>query len=245
MLQDRGARVPLHCYSTETDVPGSQMTDRVREHRFASRDEASVACAEHLAALLLVVTGGSSPAACYAELAKKELDWPGVSLVLSDERWVTADDENSNQKLVHDSLLVGPAASASLLPMYAADVALPDRCEQLDEELQRLPLPFAASLLGMGQDGHIASLFPDTDNLAAALDPYGENWSIAVNTAASPHPRISLTMSALLNSKEFVLLFFGDAKYGVWQDALAGAADYPVSALLKQDQVPIQLFWAP
>ena len=238
------------------DVFGRQMTDRVHERSFASRDEASVACAAFLAESLtaelgaagstsLVVTGGSSPAACYAELARKELDWPRVSLVLSDERWVPADDESSNEKLVRESLLVGPAAAASLLPMYAADVALPDRCKQLDAELQTLPLPFAACLLGMGQDGHIASLFPDAENLQAALDPNGENWSVAVDTAASPHPRISLTMRALLNSREFVLLIFGDAKYAVWQDALAGTADYPVAALLKQEQVPIHLFWAP
>ena len=193
----------------------------------------------------MVVTGGSSPAACYAALAEKTLDWSHVSLVLSDERWVPADDENSNEKLVRDSLLVGKAASAQLLPMYADDADLPARCQQLDAALPQLPSPFAACLLGMGQDGHIASLFPDADKLQAALDPHGENWSIAVSTAASPHPRISLTLKALLNSKQIVLLFFGDAKYTVLQNALAGVADYPVSALLKQEQVPIHLFWAP
>ena len=165
--------------------------------------------------------------------------------MLSDERWVSADDENSNEKLVRESLLVGPAASAVLLPMYVADVALPDRCEQLDAELQALPMPFSASLLGMGQDGHIASLFPDADKLQAALDPDSANWSVPVNTVASPHPRISLTMRALLNSKEIVLLFFGDAKRAVLREALDGSADYPVAALLKQAHLPIHLFWAP
>ncbi|MGI9221652.1 MAG: 6-phosphogluconolactonase [Woeseiaceae bacterium] len=231
------------------------MSSSIQEYFFTSRDEASKACANRLASSLsvqlaqngstsVVVTGGSSPAACYAELSGADLDWSQVTVVPSDERWLSADDDNSNEKLIREKLLVAAAEPADFVPLYKSGVSRQARCEELNTMLPAIPLPFAATLLGMGDDGHIASLFPDAANLNAGLNPASEQMCIAVDTSASTHPRLSLTIAALLQSKELVLLFFGNNKRDVYEAAKTGEQDYPVSALLSQDQSPVKVYWA-
>jgi 6-phosphogluconolactonase len=247
--------VPHHCCSIATDVPGIPMTSEIIEHYFASRDEASVAAAQHIAAALrtqlnaqddaaLIVTGGSSPARCYSELAASGLEWSHVHVLLSDERWVPASDDNSNEKLVRETLLINAAEEADLVPIYSADTTAVARCLELNELLPAMPLPFACSLLGMGEDGHVASLFADAENLAAGLDVNGADWCIPVSTAASPHPRVSLTMRALLNSEQIVLLFFGESKRDLYEQAKSTPDALPVSTLLSQERTPVHVFWA-
>lgn len=234
----------------------STAAGNLQEHFFATRDEASEACAKHLEALLaaklaitgeasLVVTGGSSPAACYTKLASAALNWLQVHVILSDERWVPVDDDNSNEKLIRETLLVQRAVDATLIPMYKSGKSLQARCEELNRELPGLPQPFAATLLGMGEDGHVASLFPDASNLAAGLDENSGVWCMPVDTNASPVSRLSLTMSALMRGEHIVLLFFGDKKRAVYQQAAAGERAYPVSSLVQQTHTPVHVFWAP
>jgi len=167
-----------------------------------------------------------------------------VHVLLSDERWVSPSDENSNEKLVRETLLIESAADAQLLPIYSADTSAAERCLELNDLLPAMPLPFACSLLGMGDDGHVASLFPDAENLAAGLDANAADWCIPVATAASPHPRVSLTMRALLNSEQIVLLFFGESKRDIYEQAKSKLATFPVSTLLSQHRTPVHVFWA-
>ena len=236
-------------------APGIPMTSDILEHFFASREEASVAAAEHIASALrsnlskqddaaLIVTGGSSPARCYTELANTDLEWSQVHVLLSDERWLPASDDNSNEKLVRETLLVENAADAELIPIYSADSGAVERCLELNELLPEMPLPFACALLGMGEDGHIASLFPDAENLEQGLDVDNPEWCIAVESAASPHPRVSMTIRALLDSEQIVLLFFGESKRDVYEQAKSKLATFPVSTLLSQDRTPVHVFWA-
>jgi 6-phosphogluconolactonase len=97
----------------------------------------------------------------------------------------------------------------------------------------------------MGEDGHFASLFPDAENLEQGLDTDGIQLCLPVNTAASPHPRISLTLAALSRSDAIVLLFFGAAKREVYEQAKADSNGYPVSRLLLQKRAPVHVYWAP
>jgi 6-phosphogluconolactonase len=231
------------------------MTDNIHEKFFASREAASVAAAERIVDLLgvrlqsaeaasLVVTGGSSPLRCYAELAASNVDWSAVHVTLSDERWVPPTDSNSNEKLVREGLLTGRAKDAQLLPVYSECCTPTERCRQLNDALSALPMPFACALLGMGADGHFASLFPDAENLDAGLDIENPDWCIPVETAASEHVRVSMTLAALLRSQEVALLFFGDAKRDIYEQAKTSTADVPVAKLLSQTNVPVHVFWA-
>ncbi|MEE4164076.1 MAG: 6-phosphogluconolactonase [Woeseiaceae bacterium] len=223
---------------------------------FETREAASIAAAEAISALLerrldahekasLVVSGGTTPSRCFAELANLELDWDNVHVVLSDERWVPADSDDSNEKLVRETLLTGRAAGASLLPVYREDTDPAARSEEIDQAIRLLPFPFACSLLGMGEDGHFASLFPDAGNLEAGLDPDNTTLCLPVSTAASPHPRISLTLSALSRSDEIILLIFGAAKRAVLESAASLQSELPVARLLLQKRAPVNVYWAP
>jgi 6-phosphogluconolactonase len=232
------------------------MVTNQMENIFDSREAASVAAAERIAAALgrrldaqreasVVVSGGTSPAGVFAELARMPLAWPDVHVILSDERWVPPEHEDSNEKLVRDTLLTGEAKEATVLPVYKPGVTVEERCVELNDELRQAPFPFACALLGMGEDGHFASLFPDAENLEEGLDVDSSELSIPVNTAASPHPRVSLTLSALSRSDEILLLMFGDRKREVYEAAKQTANGYPVFHLLRQKRAPVYVYWAP
>ena len=183
----------------------------------------------------LVATGGRSPGPVYDRLKDADLDWAHVAVTLSDERQVDVDSPNANLRLLRERLFVGEAARAHYLPL--TDYA---------EPALRALMPFDAVLLGMGEDGHIASLIPGSPVMAEAMDPDGKAL-VAESPAgfgSPPVPRITLTLAALLQSRAIFLLIAGEAKRQVVADALAGA-DLPVRAILDQTRVPIRVFWTP
>lgn len=225
------------------------------EYFFAAREEASRAAAEFIAERLreclarsgsasLVVSGGTSPVRCFDWLSRAALRWSAVQVLLSDERWLPPDSADSNENLVRGHLLQGNAATARLLPVYARGVTPAARCVELEAELKDVSRPFACTLLGMGKDGHFASLFPDATNLDAGLDPATMNAYLPVATAASPHPRVSMTLAALTDSDAIILLMFGAEKREVYEAAVTGSAAVPASALLGQQRTPVHVFWA-
>lgn len=183
----------------------------------------------------LVATGGRSPGPIYDRLAQADLDWAHVAVTLSDERQVDADSPNSNARLLRERLFRGAAAAAQFLP-------LTDYAEPALEKL----MPFDALMLGMGEDGHIASLITGSPVLETAMDPDG-----AALTAESPQgfgnppvPRITLTLAALLRSRAIFLLIAGELKRQVIARAQDGE-DLPVRAILTQDRAPVRILWAP
>ena len=232
------------------------MVKQSMEHFFKTREEASVAAAEAIAERLaarldaqsgasVVVSGGTTPDRCFDLLSEKPLDWRRTQIVLSDERWVPPDDDASNERLVRDALLKGEAVPAKLLSVFSMTTGIQARCDEIDQQIRLGPFPFACSLLGMGEDGHFASLFPDAENLEEGVDVDGEQLCIPVTTAASPHPRVSLTLAALARSDAIVLLMFGDNKLEVYEQAKRKGSKLPVAHLLKQKKAPVHVYWAP
>ena len=226
------------------------------EHYFDTREQACTTAAERIADLLrarladrgksaIVVSGGTSPKACFETLSETALEWQNVHVVPSDERWVPATDDQSNERMIRESLLRGNASAAKLLPIFQDGQTPEQRCETLDSDLRTLPIPFACTLLGMGEDAHFASLFPDFAGLEKALDPESGDLCVSVQTRSSPHPRISLTMTTLTRCDEIILLFFGDEKLTVYEQAKAESNGFPVSRLLRQKRAPVRVYWAP
>ncbi len=226
------------------------------EQHFKDRKAAAQATAEAIAAALrrrlasedevaMVVSGGSTPVPVLLALSAMPLEWSRVHVVPSDERWVPGDHEESNEHMIRNALMRNHAADAKLVSLYRAGRSPEDACDSLNPTLEHLPLPLAATLLGMGTDGHFASLFPDFDGLDDALDLENERWCAGVRTAASPHPRLSLTLTALACSDRIILLIFGEEKRRVLEDARAGRRELPVSALLAQNRAPLHVIWAP
>lgn len=223
---------------------------------FPDRKTASAAAADHLARALerqldsggpasLVVSGGGTPVECLRFLSGTELDWHRVTVLPSDERWVPADHTDSNEAMIRQQLLTGAAGAAHWLPFYRPGLDPATAATAIGEEILALPRPFGAVLLGMGEDGHFASLFPDYDGLGSALDPDSDVYCVPVQTLGSPHPRISLTLAALVDSVAIQLLFFGAAKRRVFDSALNGSGSFPLAALLSQDRTPVTAIWAP
>lgn len=226
------------------------------EQHFKDRKAAAQAAAEAIATALrrrlaaddeaaIVVSGGSTPVPVLLALSTTPLEWSRVHVVPSDERWVPADHEDSNEHMIRGALLRNHAADARLVSLYRAGRTPEEACDALQPTLEHLPLPLAATLLGMGTDGHFASLFPDFDGLDEALDLANERWCAGVRTAGSPHPRLSLTLTALACSDRILLLIFGEEKRRVLEDARAGRRELPVSALLTQNRAPLHVIWAP
>jgi 6-phosphogluconolactonase len=178
-------------------------------------------------------------------MAHKELDWHRIHVLLSDERWVPADHPDSNEKMLRDALEKSRAYYAEIVSMFDASSSLAERCAELDKEFEHLPLPFTSVLLGMGADGHFASLFPDAADLQAAVDLESSRAFVPVDTANSPHRRISMTLAALLRSDEVLLLISGEEKRAVLEQAAEPGSELPIAHLLKQRRTPVDVFWAP
>jgi len=193
----------------------------------------------------VVVSGGSTPAPVYSYMAHKELEWQRVNVLLSDERWVPADHPDSNEKMLRDALETSRASYAQISSYFDATSSLDDRCAELEKEFSRLPLPFASVLLGMGADGHIASLFPDVDGLQDGFDPQSPRSFIPVRTPSSPYERLSMTMAALLQTDEILLLITGEEKRNRLEEAADAESKLPIAHLLRQQNVPVDVFWAP
>jgi 6-phosphogluconolactonase len=224
------------------------------EHRFDSREAASAAVAARIAGLVdarlardgearFVVGGGTTPGACFKYLSGYELNWDKIQVALSDERWVPNDHEDSNERLVRNTMLKDAASAGSILSLYEAGLSVDERCDALQSLKPKNG--FACSMLGMGTDGHFASLFPDADCLEAGLQLGNPGFYMPVRTAASPHQRISMTLSALLASDEVLLFIFGEEKLAVYENAHTVDKTYPITALLEQKQTPVSLYWAP
>jgi 6-phosphogluconolactonase len=219
---------------------------------FPDRAAQADACAAAIAAALpaegrasLIVTGGSSPGETYDALAAMDLNWGRVTVALSDDRWVSPEMPESNARLVQGRLLVGKAAAARFEPLTRGG-ASPQEDALAAEPLVAGLAPFAAVLLGMGEDGHIASLFPTDPNRAAFLDPDFEHLVVGVPVAGlAPFvPRISLTVAALLLSHQILILISGAAKRALVERVSSDPAyDPPVAALLRQDHVPVRVLW--
>jgi len=183
----------------------------------------------------LVGTGGRSPGAIYDRLAASAaLDWTRVIVTLSDERCVVPDDPASNARLVRERLLKGPGAKAHLLPLWPAP----------EPAALAALRPFDAVMLGMGEDGHIASLIPGDPGLAEAMSTADALRPVPAGLGKPPVARVTLTLSALLDAHAIFLFIAGEAKRGVIERALAGE-DLPVARLISQSRTPIRIFWTP
>ena len=224
------------------------------EYEFSSREDASAAVAKRITecaaedlatydSAAFVVSGGTTPVQAFDILSVSELDWPSVRVLLSDERWVPADHDASNERMVRERLATNAAADVDVLGVFQAGATVSERCETLQVELENTE--FSCSLVGMGTDGHFASLFPDSDALTVGLDRNTSQIYIPAETGASEYGRVSMTLAALLRSREILLLCFGDEKRQVLSDASANETRYPIGRLLHQEQTPVRLYWAP
>ena len=220
---------------------------------YATAEEATLAAAEAIADWLaaglaendrasFVGTGGSSPGPVYDLLSTVPLPWDQISVTLSDERRVPPTSPDSNERRLRERLMVGEAAAARFVPLWSDAPTAEDAAEAAEIAVEDL-FPADVVLLGMGEDGHIASLFPGSPVLEDGLDPLGGSLVIAV-PAGDPAPaveRISLTLYALRQAFLTLVLIRGEARRRIVEDR----DDLPIHALFRASDMPVRVIWSP
>jgi 6-phosphogluconolactonase len=233
----------------------------MQELRFNSALEAAQALAQSITAVLregiaqrdratLVVPGGRTPVPLFRLLSAQRLEWSRVTVALTDERWVAASDPASNAALVGAELLQAEAAAATFLPFEVSAESPAAAAQHATARLQRLQLPFDAVILGVGDDGHFASIFGGSPGYQQALDPASPPGAVAMQAPVGPRQRLSWNLSALIRTRHLYLYVTGNGKRQVIEQAqqAADAADsthWPVAAVLAQQQVVPRLYWSP
>lgn len=193
----------------------------------------------------LVVSGGRTPMGFFHLLSQQSLEWRKVSISLADERWVDAGHADSNEKLVRENLLINEAHQAQFIGLKnSASDAVAGEAET--ERALAAVGQFTVVILGMGDDGHTASLFPGADALPLGLDMNSGRACVGVTPTAAPHERISMTLPRLLDSQQIIIHISGAGKQQVLEQAqTAGDIEaLPIRAILNQQRTPLGIYWA-
>lgn len=196
----------------------------------------------------LIVPGGTTPGLFFDALSEFHLDWTRVTVTLSDERWIDTTDIGSNEKLVRERLLVGRAARARFISWRSAGADREAAASALSADLLALA-PFDVCVLGLGLDGHIASIFPSAPNyLLLVTEMFSDRLVRPVDGpgGAITSERLSLMFSAMFRSRLIVFLMTGDGKRKLFEAAKRGECDdLPISMILAPQTMPVWACWAP
>ncbi|MCL1063139.1 6-phosphogluconolactonase [Shewanella benthica] len=192
----------------------------------------------------LIVSGGSTPVKLFQLLSHKNVEWSEVYITLADERWVDTDSDASNEKLVRTHLLQNKAHTAKFRGLKNMFSSPEEGCAMTIEQLANFPNPFDVVVLGMGNDGHTCSWFPCSKEIEEALST--EKLCVAVTPGSAPNPRLSLSKTAILASRQIYLHIVGEQKLTVYRQALENedANSMPIRAVLAQHKTPVDVYWS-
>jgi len=194
---------------------------------------------------LLAVSGGATPELFFQRLSRREIDWASVVVTLCDERFTDPSSPRSNEGLARRALLQDKAAEARFVPLFRPNGTVEDAARQAAIAFAALPLPLDVAVLGMGEDGHTASFFPDSPDLVPALDPQGAKPVMAVRAPSAGEPRLTLTLPVLAKAGRLILHIEGGKKREAFDRALASETPPPVRTVIEGAERPVEVFWAP
>lgn len=194
----------------------------------------------------LLVSGGSTPVPIYRALATQPLDWARIDIALVDERWLPPGDPNSNAHLIESTLLIDRATAARFEPLLLPGRNLADSVHAANASAGSA----SVLLLGMGTDGHTASLFPGMRDFDQVLANPADYCAVDASTCpgAGPWPqRISMTPAGMARARTRILLIRGEQKRKILERVLRDIApgELPVHVALTLPGSPLLIHWCP
>ena len=221
--------------------------------RYPTRSEALEIVASHLGQILesalhnhkritFGVCGGRTAGVLFPMLSELPLNWESVDVLLIDERWVATQSDQNNEKLVRDTLLQNHGSAATVVGLKTHHDCAPEALDAVEQRLDQGLLPIDVLFVSMGDDGHIASLFPQ-----GAENSETRRKVVASSSPLAPHERISLAPWVLKGAKRIILPIFGEKKQALFDKLTrqAPSAEYPVWHVLSHDDTRCEVFLAP
>jgi 6-phosphogluconolactonase len=199
-------------------------------------------------AAVIALSGGKTPIPIYARLADAKIDWKRVTIVPTDERIVPLGDPLSNVTMIAKTFLPKGARVMPIVPTATADYKAAGR--SADALMQDLHWPLDLCLLGVGGDGHTASIFPGPD-FDEALSGPRERRALGVMPdplpAEAPVPRVTLSRAAIVSAKALMIAITGAEKKKVLEAAIkqGPSSAYPIGRVLADVELPVDIHWAP
>ena len=192
----------------------------------------------------IAVSGGSTPIPLFKELSFLNIDWKKVDLTLVDDRWVSPKNTDSNELLIRTYLIKNKATKVNFIPLKSNAKTVQDGQKNSEEMLKNITLPFDVVVLGMGSDGHTASLFPCSEELSDAMDLNNPNMLVLTSPKTAPYQRISLTAKVITDSKNVFLHLNGSNKLHTLESAMdyKDSSKMPIYTFLENG---LSIYWSP
>jgi len=192
----------------------------------------------------MALSGGITPIPLFKELSLLNIDWMKVDLTITDDRWVDPKNADSNELLVRTHLIKNKASKVNFIPLKNTSKTAKDGKKNSEEMLKNIMLPFDVIVLGMGSDGHTASLFPCSDELPDAMNLNNLNYLISISPKSAPYQRISLTAKMIIDAKNVFLHLNGSNKLHTLENAmeLKNSSKTPIYAFLENG---LNIYWSP
>lgn len=194
----------------------------------------------------LALSGGRTPIPLFQALSQQELEWDQVWVTLVDDRWVDISHADSNEALLRTHLLTNKAANLHFVGLKNAAASPALGLLEAEMAVNAIPLPFTTIVLGMGDDGHTASWFPESPQLAQAIAPQQGEKLAAADPVTAPHWRITLTKPVVLAAKNIILHIVGEKKWAVYTTAQA-EGDWnamPIRHVLHAEEGKLDVYFA-